>query len=239
MNADELRWSIDWVLSLDTPPMPQPSGWRTDVEWCNYWREQRGRVLRALEAATKVDAVVTQSSAHDHGSPTRDSSSPSCPSCLSLQARVIRLEEAKDRWKLRSDIEYERAVKAEALVTTLQEEKAEALADPAEQRAERFALEAYDLAGRLSEAESSLRSLRASIEAFLKKWPEVEKRINGLFGLQYARTGVQYDGPTIGAEIEAMRAAILTLSPSVPATATPSEEEQTERQKDTRMDRQT
>lgn len=55
---------------------------------------------------------------------------------------------------------------------------------------------------------SPLQQLVASVEAFLTKWPDVEQRINGMFGLQFARSGVQYDGPNIGAEIEAMKAAL-------------------------------
>lgn len=52
------------------------------------------------------------------------------------------------------------------------------------------------------------QGLREAVEAFLAKWPAVEKRVNGMFGLQFARSSVQYDGPTIGVEIEAMRTAL-------------------------------
>ena len=45
-------------------------------------------------------------------------------------------------------------------------------------------------------------ALNLAVEKFLKKWPEVETRINGEFGLQQARTGYCYSGPTIGHEID-------------------------------------
>src|SRR5688572_31308634 len=44
--------------------------------------------------------------------------------------------------------------------------------------------------------------LVAALNAFLKKWPEVEKRINGAFALQQVRSGVAYDGPNLVAELD-------------------------------------
>lgn len=43
----DMQGAIDWVLSLETPPRPNPSGW-TDIAWCNYWREQRSAVLTVM-----------------------------------------------------------------------------------------------------------------------------------------------------------------------------------------------
>lgn len=50
--SGEVRWAMDWVSHLSTPPMPQPSGW-ADVDWCNYWREQRHRVVEVLVEALR------------------------------------------------------------------------------------------------------------------------------------------------------------------------------------------
>lgn len=61
-------------------------------------------------------------------------------------------------------------------------------------------------------------SLRAAVEAFLAKWLSVEQAVNGVIGLQFARTRTQYDGPQIGAEIEAMKAA-LQADATLPARA--------------------
>lgn len=48
-TEEDIRFAIDWVLGLATPPRPSPSAW-TDAEWCGYWREQKGRVLHTLNA---------------------------------------------------------------------------------------------------------------------------------------------------------------------------------------------
>ena len=45
---EEIEFAMEWVGNLETPPLPTPSAW-TDVAWCNYWREQRMRVLKTLE----------------------------------------------------------------------------------------------------------------------------------------------------------------------------------------------
>lgn len=64
--------------------------------------------------------------------------------------------------------------------------------------------------GRLKTATSTRQAapLVAAVDAFLKKWPSVEERIGGVFSLQQVRTGVGYSGPTIGHEIDVMRAAL-------------------------------
>lgn len=53
---DELRFALDWVQGIETPPMPIPSAW-TDVLWCQYWRERQGRALRAIEQAWIAERI--------------------------------------------------------------------------------------------------------------------------------------------------------------------------------------
>lgn len=48
----------------------------------------------------------------------------------------------------------------------------------------------------------------AAIRAFLAKWEEVEPRIGGMFAMNFARTNAQYNGPTVDAELTALREAI-------------------------------
>jgi hypothetical protein len=52
--------------------------------------------------------------------------------------------------------------------------------------------------------------LEKAVRAFLEAWPAVETAVNGVIGLQSAR-GYPYTGPSIGKEIEAMRAALKGL----------------------------
>jgi hypothetical protein len=49
---------------------------------------------------------------------------------------------------------------------------------------------------------------RCAVANFLAKWVEVEPRINGLFSLQFVRSGVQYSGPTLAPELAALRAVV-------------------------------
>lgn len=48
--------------------------------------------------------------------------------------------------------------------------------------------------------------LVSALKGFLEKWDQVEPRIVDMFGLHYSRTGVQYDGPSVGPELEQLRA---------------------------------
>ena len=57
-------------------------------------------------------------------------------------------------------------------------------------------------------------ALVQALKAFLEKWPDVEKHVNGYIGLHFARTGVQYAGPNIAAELDAMRAALAQVEAS-------------------------
>lgn len=50
--------------------------------------------------------------------------------------------------------------------------------------------------------------MKDAIERFLTKWREVENRINDAVALQCIRTGRQYDGPTISAELDGLRKAL-------------------------------
>jgi hypothetical protein len=50
-------------------------------------------------------------------------------------------------------------------------------------------------------------TLADAVAAFLAKYDECRPELDGMFATQFARTGHQYDGPTFGAELEAMRAA--------------------------------
>ena len=50
--------------------------------------------------------------------------------------------------------------------------------------------------------------LYEAIDWFLVKWRDVENAINSVIALQCARTGQQYNGPTIDKELEALRAAL-------------------------------
>lgn len=54
-----------------------------------------------------------------------------------------------------------------------------------------------------------------AIRAFMAKWPEVERIINGYFSLTVARTGAQYSGPSLAPELERFKA-ILSASPGSP-----------------------
>lgn len=58
----------------------------------------------------------------------------------------------------------------------------------------------------LRAAEQAREAAEQAIDAFLAKWPSVDKVISGMFSLQWARTGHQYSGPTIGPEIDGLKA---------------------------------
>lgn len=53
-----------------------------------------------------------------------------------------------------------------------------------------------------------------AIGNFLAKWGEVENRLNDAVALQYIRSGRQYDGPTISAELDALRAVLASAQPT-------------------------
>lgn len=54
-----------------------------------------------------------------------------------------------------------------------------------------------------------------AIRAFMEKWPEVERIVNGYISLHFARTQVQYSGPSLAPELDRFRA-ILSASPGSP-----------------------
>lgn len=98
-----------------------------------------------------------------------------------------------------------------SLVARLQQELAE----------ERMVREAAEQAEmhyhkELVAAEQARDALKAGVTAFLAKWELVEPRINGMFGLQFVRSGVQYDGPTLAPELATLRA---LLDPQKETTA--------------------
>ena len=45
-------------------------------------------------------------------------------------------------------------------------------------------------------------ALNHAVEAFLRKWPDVENATNRVLSLHQMRTGVQYKGPGIGDEVK-------------------------------------
>ena len=66
----------------------------------------------------------------------------------------------------------------------------------------------YAFIQRLAAAEALRDQAMQLIQKFMDKWALVEPRINGVFALQYVRMGTQYDGPNLGEELDALRAAL-------------------------------
>lgn len=76
----------------------------------------------------------------------------------------------------------------------------------------------------LHELETFERHARATIEAFVAKWPEAEKAINAHISLNFARMGWQYTGPSLEAEINAFKQiAKAGEAPSSPSASTSDE----------------
>ena len=63
-----IRFALDWVSEVETPPRPRPSAWK-DIDWCEYWRERRHKVLQILQRCAQREAEVERLTAeHDnHG----------------------------------------------------------------------------------------------------------------------------------------------------------------------------
>lgn len=49
--------------------------------------------------------------------------------------------------------------------------------------------------------ERRVRELEEAIQGFRAKWAVVEPHIKGMFALQWARTQMQYDGPSLSGEL--------------------------------------
>lgn len=47
-DIEALQDAIDWIVSVPTPPRPDPSAW-TENTWVNYWREKRTEVAKRLD----------------------------------------------------------------------------------------------------------------------------------------------------------------------------------------------
>ena len=58
--------------------------------------------------------------------------------------------------------------------------------------------------------------LNTAVEKFLKTWPVAGRMIENAFVTQQIHAGVQYEGPLIGPEIEAIAAAARDLGLDVP-----------------------
>ncbi len=64
---------------------------------------------------------------------------------------------------------------------------------------------------------ASLTQLEAKAQALVAAVDRLIPVVNGMIGLNFARTGAQYSGPTIGDDLEALRA-LLPAPPSAPQT---------------------
>jgi hypothetical protein len=71
---------------------------------------------------------------------------------------------------------------------------------------------ATDADNELAEAVKERNALRVVLEMFMEKWPTVENAVNGALMFQHIH-GMPYNGPTLEAELTAMRAALATPAP--------------------------
>jgi hypothetical protein len=71
---------------------------------------------------------------------------------------------------------------------------------------------ATDADKQLAEAVKQRNALRIVIEMFMEKWPTIENAVNGALMFQHIH-GMPYNGPTLEAELTAMRAALATPAP--------------------------
>lgn len=67
----------------------------------------------------------------------------------------------------------------------------------------------------MATTDDAATDLLAAAKAFLAQWKVVAPHINSAFVLQFVH-GAQYDGPTIGREVDALTAAVEKAEARVP-----------------------